>query len=200
MAISLSDLGIAEPDEWLPHVLEAATKYDFLEPKRLAMWVAQCAHESDGFTHLIENLNYSAGALARTWSARFHTIVEAREYERRPEKIANKVYSGRMGNGPESSGDGWKFRGRGLIQLTGRANYAACGTGLEVDLLAAPDLLATKRYAALSAGWFWHTRGLNVLADASDVAGVTRKINGGLIGLADRAERYQQALTHLEAA
>lgn len=178
---------------WLPHVLEAAARFDFAEPRRLAMWLAQCAHESLGFSVLVENLNYSAEALRRTWPTRFPDVATANAYARKPERIANRAYGGRMGNGPEDSGDGWRFRGRGLIQLTGRDNYRACGAALSVDLEADPDLLAAERYAALSAGWFWDSRALNAFADAGDVAGVTRKINGGTIGLVDRMARWEKA-------
>lgn len=191
--------GMAESvaDSWLPHFEETWEKYRIDTPYRIAMWLAQCGHESMNFSVLTENLNYSANALLRTWPSRFHTILEANEYERRPEKIANRAYGGRMGNGPEASGDGWRFRGRGLIQLTGRTNYRTCGEALGVDLIHTPELLATKQFAALSAGWFWDSRELNALSDAGDVVGVTRKINGGTIGLGDRRARYVRALATL---
>jgi putative chitinase len=183
---------------WLPHIQAVVEKYELSAPRRLAMWLAQCGHESGGFRRLEENLNYSAAALARTWPARFLSVPEAEEYARQPERIANKVYGGRMGNA--SPGDGWRFRGRGLIQLTGRDNYQACGAALGLDLLASPEVLATAPCAALSAGWFWHTRDLNALADAGNVAGVTREINGGTLGLAERAALYERALAALQVA
>lgn len=184
---------------WIPHVEESGERFDFLEPPiRLAMWVAQCGHESMSFSRLVENLNYSAEALLRTWPTRF-TAASARAMERQPERIANHVYASRMGNGPPESGDGWRYRGRGLIQLTGKQNYKAAGLALGVDLVAQPELLATERYAALSAGWFWASRGLNLLADAADVEAVTKRINGGTHGLADRAARFQRAREALGA-
>lgn len=178
---------------WLPYIQESAEQFGFSESVQLAMWLAQCGHESDGFVRLIENLNYSAAGLRRVWPSRFKDDAEA--FERQPTKIANRVYANRMGNGPPESGDGWTFRGRGLIQLTGRANYKACGAALKVDLLVAPDLLATAKYAALSAGWFWSTRKLTELGD--DVAKVTKRINGGAVGLADRTKRFKRALLTL---
>lgn len=190
----------ADAARWLPHVGEAAARFDFTAPPRLAMWIAQCGHESLGFRTLVENLNYSAPALRTTWPTRFPTDSMAVEYARQPEKIANHVYANRMGNGPPASGDGWRFRGRGLIQLTGRDNYRTCGAALGVDLEAEPDLLATPRFAALSAGWFWQSRGLGLLADAGDILAVTKRINGGTHGLADRTARWQRAKTALGVA
>lgn len=190
--------GIA-PDlafRWYPHINEMADRFQ-VTGKRLAMWIAQCGHESDSFTRLVENLNYSAPGLHRVWPKRFPTVADAVPYMRQPEKIANKVYANRMGNGDEGSGDGWRFRGRGLIQLTGRANYKACGGGLGVDLVGDPGLLSDPRWASLSAGWFWQTRKLNALSDAGDVEAVTRKINGGTTGLQDRLVRYDRALPHI---
>lgn len=177
---------------WYPHIQETAKRFDFQEPKRLAMWLAQCGHESGGFKRLVENLNYSAEGLTKTWPKRFPTLAAAQSYARQPEKIANRVYASRIGNGDEASGDGWRFRGRGLIQVTGRENYKACGAALGVDLLERPELLETERYAALSAGWFWDSRKLNAPADAGDIEAVTKKINGGTTGLADRKARWAQ--------
>lgn len=184
---------------WHPHVLEAAGRFGFLAPPRLAMWIAQCGHESQSFRRTEENLNYSAEALRRTWPIRFPSHVLAQQFTRKPEAIANYVYADRLGNGPEASGDGWRFRGRGLIQVTGRANYRACGTALAVDLEAAPELLATDYLAALSAGWFWDSRGLNVFADRGDVREVTHRINGGFHGIEDRTARWARAKTALGA-
>lgn len=194
--------GISPEQEelWLPAIAEAAVAFDLEAPVRLAMFLAQVGHESAGFTRVVENLNYSAAALSRVWPKRFPTPAVAAAFARQPERIANRVYGGRMGNGPETSGDGWRYRGRGLIQLTGRANYRACSSALEVDLVKEPELLATRRLAALSAGWFWKTRELSPLADAEDVAGVTRKINGGVHGLEDRTARFRRARAALVAA
>lgn len=180
---------------WHPHVLETAERFDINTVARLSMFLAQCAHESAGFTRLVENLNYRPATLMRVWPKRFPNIEAARKYAHAPEKLANYVYANRadLGNGDEASGDGWRFRGRGLIQITGRSNYEACGLALGVDLLTSPDILATDRYAALSAGWFWHRRGLNYLADAGEFETVTRRINGGTTGLADRRLRWERA-------
>jgi len=184
---------------WHPHVLEAAERFAFGSPARLAMWIAQCGHESGGFKRLVENLNYSADALRKTWAQRFPTDEVAQRYARQPERIANYVYADRIGNGSEASGDGWKYRGRGLIQITGRENYRACGAALGVDLEAEPDLLASDRWAALSAGWFWDVKKLGPPADAGNLELVTRRINGGLKGLEDRRERWERAKRALGA-
>ena len=192
-AEQLSKLGIS-PD-WVEPLNETFSKYDISTPKRQACFIGQCMHESGGFKFLKENLNYSASALMRTWPSRFPDMDTAEKYERNPEKIANKVYGGRMGNTEE--GDGAKYIGRGLIQLTGKENYANCGLGLGVDLLGNPDWLATPKYAALSAGWYWNKRNLNPLADAMDIEGLTKKINGGLIGIADRQEKINKVLNIL---
>ena len=154
-------------------------------------------HESGGFKFLKENLNYSAQALMRTWPSRFPDIDVAQKYERNPEKIANKVYGGRMGNTEE--GDGAKYIGRGLIQITGKENYENCGVGIGVDLIANPELLQEPNAAALSAGWFWNKRNLNSLADIMDIVGMTKKINGGAIGIDDRTAKINKVLDLLGA-
>jgi putative chitinase len=187
-AEQLKALGIGE--EWLEPLNETFEKYDISTPKRQACFIGQCMHESGGFKFLKENLNYSASALMRTWPSRFPDMDTAEKYERNPEKIANKVYGGRMGNTEE--GDGAKYIGRGLIQLTGKENYANCGLGLGVDLLGHPDWLSNPKYAALSAGWFWNKRNLNSAADAMDIEGMTKKINGGSIGIADRTAKINK--------
>jgi len=189
-AEQLSKLGIS-PD-WVEPLNETFEKYDISTPKRQACFIGQCMHESGGFKFLKENLNYSASALMRTWPSRFPDMDTAEKYERNPEKIANKVYGGRMGNTEE--GDGAKYIGRGLIQLTGKENYANCGLGLGVDLLGNPDWLSNPKYAALSAGWFWNKRNLNALADAMDIEGMTKKINGGSIGIADRTAKINKVM------
>ena len=178
----LAKLGIGA--EWVDPLNETFEKYDIFTPKRQAAFIGQCMHESGGFKHLTENLNYSAKGLVATWPSRFPNEEYAEEYARKPERIAAKVYVGRMGN--ESAEDAAKYIGRGLIQLTGKENYANCGLGIGVDLLSNPDWLATPKYAALSAGWYWNKRNLNSDADSDNIQSMTRKINGGNIGIEDR--------------
>jgi putative chitinase len=151
--------------------------------------LSQLAHESAGFTATSENLYYRAEALSRVWPSRFPPGV-AESYAMQPEKIANKAYCDRMGNGDEASGDGWKYRGKGLIQLTGKDNYQRFSDATGVDAVGNPELLAEPEMAALSAGWFWASNGLNALADAKDVVGMTKRINGGTHGLDDRQAKY----------
>ncbi len=185
---------------WFPYILEAADRFAINTPRRLAMFLAQCSHESRGFTRLSENLNYSAEGLRSTWPKRFDAETAA-EYARQPERIANKVYANRYGNGDEASGDGWKYRGQGPIQVTFKDNHRACGEAIGYDLVAHPELLATDpRAGALSAGWFWSRNNLNALADAGDVEGVTRRINGGAHGIEDRRVRYAKAKSALGVA
>lgn len=174
-----------DADRWLEPLNAALARWEISTPQRAAMFLAQCAHESGGFRHLVENLSYTAAQLLRTWPTRF-TVEEAAAMALQPEKIGARAYGGRMGNGAEGSGDGYRFRGRGIIQLTGRDNYYRCGAALGIDLTADPDLLATPPLAAQSAGWFWEQHGCNQLADAGDYAGVTRRINGGMNGWDDR--------------
>jgi putative chitinase len=188
-------LALGIEGKWLEPLLETFEKYDISTPKRQAYFIGQCMHESGGFKQLKENLNYSAKGLMATWPSRFPDMDTAEKYERNPEKIANKVYAGRMGN--TEDGDGAKYIGRGLIQLTGKENYANCGSAIGVDLVANPDLLSTPKYAALSAGWFWNRKGLNALADADDIDTITKRINGGLIGLADRKAKIEMVSKYL---
>ena len=186
-------------------------------PERLAMFLAQTGHESGSFSALVEDLNYGAEGLAATWRSRYAEKDGAGNYvraadgkyrpnalalslARNPEKIANNCYANRMGNGSSSSGDGWAFRGRGLIQLTGKERYVACGRGIGADLVAQPHLLEGPKHAALSAGWYWSQYGLNKPADKGDVGAATKIINGGDTGLADRAKRYDRALKALKNA
>ena len=179
--------------KWLEPLNETFEKYEINTPKRQACFIGQCMHESGGFKILQENLNYSAAALMRTWPSRFPDLDTADKYAHNPELIASKVYAGRMGNTtPEEAG---KYIGRGLIQLTGKENYANCGLGIGVDLLGHPDWLATPKYAALSAGWFWNKKGLNALVD--DIETMTKRINGGTIGLNDRKAKINMALNAL---
>ena len=182
---------------WLEPLTAAFARFEINTPERQAAFIGQCAHESANFKTLQENLNYSAKGLNATWPSRFPSEAEAQPYHRQPEKIANKVYSGRMGNLEE--GDGWKYRGRGLIQLTGKDNYRLASDALGVDFIADPDLVLTKEYAALTAAWYWNKRGLNKEADAKDFTGMTKKINGGVIGLADRVAHINTALGVLTA-
>lgn len=167
-----------------PCLDEAAGKFGIDTPLRVAHWLAQASHESAGFTRTVENLNYSAERLHAVWPGRFPSIDAATPFAHAAEKLANKVYGGRLGN--DQSGDGWKFRGRGFYQLTGRENYARAATALSMPLLDNPDLLVASAGAAASAAWFWASRGLNEFADADDVASITRRINGGLVGLSER--------------
>jgi putative chitinase len=191
----LQELGIDA--KWLHPLEDTFAKYDINTPERQAAFIGQCAHESNNFKTLEENLNYKPEALMRVWPSRFPDLAIAMKYAHNPEAIANKVYGGRMGNGVEESGDGWKYHGRGLIQLTGKENYANCGSGIGVDFLSNPGLLNTPEYAALSAGWFWNKKSLNALADAGDFETMTKRINGGLIGLEDRKAKIAKALSVL---
>jgi putative chitinase len=189
----LDKLGIDH--KWLAPLEETFAKYDISTPIRQACFMGQCAHESGNFKTLQENLNYSAEGLMKTWPSRFATKEIADQYARQPAKIAGKVYNGRLGNTSEEEAS--MYLGRGLIQLTGRENYANCGTALGIDLIGNPDLLIEPKYAALSAGWFWNKKGLNGLADTSDFETMTKRINGGLIGLDDRKVKIAKALTVL---
>ena len=169
----------------------------FENPKRMAAFLAQIAHESGGFNFVKEGLNYSAAGLTKTWPRRFPTLASARPYARNAEKIANRVYANRMGNGSEASGDGFKFRGRGLIQLTGKTNYSRFAKSIGKSLNETIAYLETPEGAVASAGWFWDINKLNIYADKGDFVGLTRRINGGTIGLADRKHHYAIALKAL---
>ena len=182
-------------EKWLDPLNETFAKYDINTPVRQAFFIGQCAHESGNFKVLEENLHYKAESLMRVWPSRFPDMDVANQYANNPEKIANKVYGGRMGN--VEDGDGWNYHGRGLIQLTGRDNYANCGSGLGVDLLGNPNWLLDPKYATLSAGWFFNKKGLNSLADTQDYETMTKRINGGLIGLDDRKAKIAKALSVL---
>ena len=178
---------------------DSCTEWGIDTPLRLAAFLAQIAHESGQLRALAESLNYSAEALLRVFPRYFDT-GQAAAYARQPERIGSRVYANRMGNGDEASGDGWCYRGRGLIQVTGRTNYTACGAALGLDLIAQPELLEQPGPAAHSAGWFWHSNGLNRPADARDIATITRRINGGLTGLEDRKACYARACAALEVS
>jgi putative chitinase len=189
----LDALGIDH--KWLGPLEETFAKYDISTPVRQSSFIGQCAHESGNFKTLQENLNYSAEGLMKTWPSRFPTKEIADQYARQPAKIAGKVYNGRLGNTSEE--DASKYLGRGLIQLTGKENYEHCGSSIGVDLLSNPNLLSDPKYAALSAGWFWNKKGLNSLADSQDLETMTKRINGGLIGLDDRKAKIAKALSVL---
>jgi putative chitinase len=189
----LDKLGIDH--KWLAPLEATFVKYDISTSIRQAAFIGQCSHESNNFKTLQENLNYSAEGLMKTWSSRFPTKEIADQYARQPTKIAGKVYNGRLGNTSEE--EAAKYLGRGLIQLTGKENYANCGSGIGADLLANPELLLDPQYACLSAGWFWRKRDLNSLADTQDIETMTRRINGGLIGLDDRRAKISKALSVL---
>ncbi len=183
------------PDAVIAQIPDTASKFNINTPLRLAHFLAQCGHESGGFKVTSENLNYSAKGLNGIFKKYFPTEAAATPYARQPQKIANKVYANRMDNGSEASGDGFKFRGRGYIQLTGRANYTSFGKAINEDIANNPDIVSGK-YALLSAAWFWSKNGLNTLADggASDqvVTSITKRVNGGTIGLPDRIKHFKE--------
>ena len=183
------------PDKVIEQIPGVVEKFQINTPLRLAHFLAQCGHESGGFRLTKENLNYSAKGLMGIFKKYFPTEALAKQYERKPEKIANKVYGGRMGNGPESSGEGAKFCGRGYIQLTGKDNYTAFGKSINEDIAANPQVVAEK-YALLSAAWFFNKNGLHKMADegATDavVTKITKRVNGGTIGLADRIKHFKE--------
>jgi putative chitinase len=191
LANTLSKLKISV--DWVEPLEEVFHRYEINTPERQAAFIGQCAHESMNFTKLEENMNYSAEGLMKTWPSRFPTLESAKPYHRNPEKIANKVYAGRMGNGLEETGDGWLYHGRGLIQLTGKDNYMLASDALNMDFIHSPDYVLVPKYAALTAGWYWNKRNLNKEADAKDYTGMTKKINGGTIGLNDRIAHIQHA-------
>ena len=189
-------------DHWY-HALELALPdYDINTPQRVAAFVAQCAHESGGFRALKENLNYKAATLRKIFPKYFPDDATANHYASLPNKqeaIANRVYGGRMGNGPEASGDGFRYCGRGLIQLTGKQNYQNFADSIETPVEDIPEFLATFEGAVQSACWFWEANNLNQWADKGDILTLTKRINGGTIGLEDRIKHYEHALHVLGA-
>ena len=193
--MDLSKLKGHIPDTVIAQIPDVAQKFSIDTPVKIAHFLAQCGHESGGFKVVKENLNYRAKGLRAIFGKYFPDDATALLYERKPEKIANIVYASRMGNGDKASGDGYKFRGRGYIQLTGKDNYTAFGKATGVDILANPDLVATK-YPLLSAAWYWNSRKLNAVADqgATDavVTKATKLVNGGTIGLADRIKHFKE--------
>ena len=184
--------------DWVDPLNETFERFDISTPIRQACFIGQAGHECGNFRILEENLNYRAETLMRVWPKRFPTLEFAKQYERNPQKIANMVYANRMGNRDEASGDGYRFRGRGAFQTTGHSGYYHAGQALGVDFVMQPDLVATPQYAALTAGFFWNTHKLNQFADARDYKGMTKKINGGFIGLDDRIKHIEQALAILK--
>ena len=209
MIPTLADLQAAkvkDPAKWLDAVGATCVEFKIDTPQRVAAFLAQTSHESGGYTMLSENLNYKAATLAACWPNRFAVLgpdkkpikengklvptAVANSIAGKPELIANLVYSSRMGNGPAESGEGWLYRGRGLKQLTGKFNYEKCGNDLGIDLVGNPDLLLEPIYAARSAGWFWKSNNLSAFADVDDIKGMTKKINGGLIGYEARQALY----------
>ena len=208
--ITISQLQAAKiknPEKWLDAVEATCQEFEINTPERIASFLAQTSHESGGYTMLSENLNYKAATLAACWPNRFAELgpdkkpkkdekgkliptAVANSIAGKPELIANLVYSSRMGNGPAESGEGWKYRGRGLKQLTGKDNYTRCGNALGVDLVSNPDMLLEPLYAARSAGWFYKANNLSAFADVGDIKGMTKKINGGFIGLEQRQALY----------
>jgi putative chitinase len=181
--------------KWEAPLQAAFDKYEINTPKRQAAFIGQCAHESGNFKTLEENLNYKPETLVKVWPSRFPDLNAADKFAHNPQALANKVYAGRLGNNQEN--DGWNFHGRGLIQLTGRENYERCGSAIGVDLVGQPNLLVEPNYAALSAGWFWNKKGLNELADAQEHGMITKRINGGTLGLDDRLLKTTKALAAL---
>lgn len=180
--------------KWVDPLNETFERFGILTPIQQACFIGQCGHECGNFKMLEENLNYRAETLMKLWPKRFPTLEFAKQYERQPKRIANKVYADRMGNRDEASGDGYRFRGRGCIQLTGSANYYHAGKALGVDFIMEPDLVATPQYAALTAGHFWNTQKLNAIAATGNHVALTKKINGGTIGLDDRIKHTNHAL------
>lgn len=211
MAITITEeqLGSIMPrcgnaGSWCDPLNQAMSRFDIDNPNRAAAFLAQVAHESAELQRLTENLNYSARGLVATFPKAFPTLDQATAYQRAPERIANRVYASRLGNGNEASGDGWKFRGRGLIQITGRTNYRDAGAALGLPLEQEPATLELQGPAALSAAWFWKSHQLNALADdetndddAADFVTITKKINGGTAGLTERQAFWARAKTVL---
>jgi putative chitinase len=185
-------------DYWYDALSKLFPDYDINSPARMAAFMAQCAHESNNFTALEENLNYKPATLRKLFGKYFPTDELAVEYCSKPNKqeaIANRIYANRMGNGPEESGDGFRYKGRGLIQLTGKDNYTFFAGSLSISVEEAAEYMHTFEGAAQSACWFWETNNLNQWADAGDILTLTKKINGGTIGLEERTQHYQHALT-----
>lgn len=183
-------------DEWLSELNSSLPKFQINTAARVSGFLAQCGHESNDFKALSENLNYSQSGLRKVFGKYFPNDAIAYRYARQPAAIANRVYGGRMGNGGEASGDGYKFRGRGILQITGRSNYTKCSQALFNDdtLVKNPDLLTTPKYAVLTACWFWDSNKLNDICDKKDIVLLSKRVNGGVVGLDDRIKRWNTAL------
>lgn len=179
---------------WYTALQQLLPQYEINTPDRIAAFLAQCAHESGNFVFIKENLNYKWASLRKVFPKYFPTDALAQQYEKQPEKIANRVYANRMGNGPEESGDGWRFCGRGLIQVTGRENYSWFAASLQISPEEASEYMETFEGAAQSACWFWESNNLNQWADKQDILTLTKRINGGTIGLEDRKKHYEHCL------
>jgi putative chitinase len=186
-------------DHWYHALSLALPDYDINTTPRVAAFLAQCGHESGDFLFLQENLNYKAESLMRVWPKYFPNMDVANQYAHKPEKIANRAYANRMGNGAEATGDGWAHCGRGLIQLTGKSNYQAFADSIETPIQDIPHYLATFEGAVQSACWFWESNNLNALADAGDMVKMTKIINGGTLGMEDRVARFNKVSTILRA-
>ena len=180
--------------QWYSALEQLLDAYEIDTPQRIAAFIAQCAHESGNFVFIKENLNYRATSLQATFKKYFPTAALAAQYANQPERIANRVYANRMGNGNEASGDGWRYCGRGLIQLTGKDNYTFFAGSMGISESEAAEYLTTFEGAVQSACWYWEQNNLNRFADSGDIKGLTRAINGGYIGLADRIRHYEHAL------
>jgi putative chitinase len=193
---------ILENNQYSEHWHEALCKvlpdYDINTPERVAAFLAQTMHESGGYRALVENLNYKAESLCKVWPHYFPNMDIANQYAHNPEKIANRAYGGRMGNGPEESGDGFRYCGRGLIQLTGKQNYTKFAESIDTPLDQIPEFLGTFEGAVQSACWFWESNNLNQYADTGDILTMTKRINGGTLGLEDRQKHYTHALQVLQ--
>ena len=196
--VAATSCNTAVAAKMLPHINKAMAAYEINKNSyRIAAFLAQIGHETMDFARLSENMNYGLEGLLKTWPSRF-TRYSAATYARQPEAIANLVYSNRMGNGNEASGDGWKYRGRGMIMLTGKDAYLLASASLGLDLEGKPELLLMPEHAALVAGWYWNSRSLNVLADQGKIGLINTKVNGGSIGSEDRCNRYKKALCALK--
>jgi len=180
-------------EQWHEALEQLLPEYEIDTPQRIAAFIAQCSHESGGFTTLKENLNYRAVTLRKVFP-KYFTEAAAEQFAGKAEAIANRVYANRMGNGPEESGDGYRYCGRGLIQLTGKDNYQNFADSLEIDVEELPEYLGTFEGAVQSACWFWENNNLNQWADKGDIVTLTKRINGGTIGLEDRIKHYEHAL------
>lgn len=181
-------------NQWYSAFCKILPDYEIHTIPRVAAFVAQTAHESGGFKFITENLNYKAASLRKVWPKYFPDDATAARYANKPEMIANRAYGGRMGNGPEESGDGWRYRGKGLIQLTGKDNYTRYAESLEISVEEAAEHLLTFEGCVQSACWFWEANNLNQWADKGDMLTLTKRINGGTLGLEDRIKHYKHAM------